>query len=132
MTSICVIPMTALMRYVGYMGPKPVDLLTCFWKYHGCWREADELSRQLSTQHHRDIDLLRELTEKSHVRSYWPGDKIFCEVSDDDTFNPQRHRINTSSVCSLERVIIGNTYLLCLWVNVRIRDAFRQYRTTKN
>lgn len=80
MTSICVIPIQALMRYVGHMGPRPIDLLRCFWKYNGFWKKAEEISHFLTNKHDKDIDITRELTEKSHIRSFWPGEKIFDEV----------------------------------------------------
>lgn len=80
MTSLCVIPIQSLMRYVGYVGSQPTDMLSCFWKYHGLWTSAWKISQELSMLHNLDIDLTRELTEKSHIRHYWPGERIFTEV----------------------------------------------------
>jgi hypothetical protein len=64
---------------VGPMGHTPQDILRCFWKYHSISHELDALSRQLSVLHDADIDLTREFTERAHLRSYRPGERIFSQ-----------------------------------------------------
>lgn len=78
-TTFCIIPIHSLTRHVGYMGPIPQDILQCFWKYHKIYHEIDLLSRQLSVLHNADIDLIREYTERGHIRSYRPGERIFSQ-----------------------------------------------------
>ena len=61
------------------MGYVPQDILQCFWKYHSIYHEIESLSRQLSVLHDADIDLTREFTERGHLRSYRPGERIFTQ-----------------------------------------------------
>lgn len=63
------------------MGSTPKDILSCFWKYHSIYIEIEKLSRNLSVLHYADIDIVREYTERSHIRSYWPGERIFSQGS---------------------------------------------------
>ena len=63
------------------MGSIPKDILSCFWKYHSIYVEIEKLSRNLSVLHCADIDIVREYTERSHIRCYWPGERIFSQGS---------------------------------------------------
>jgi len=97
-TVVCVIPIQCLTRFVGYVGAIPKDIMTCFWKYHGLLRHAQDLSRELSIEQGIDVDFSKEMTERAHIRCYWPGDRIFTEAT------PRRHLfIVTMGECAFTR-----------------------------
>jgi hypothetical protein len=63
------------------MGQHPTDIFQCFWKYHSLFASLASLSKQLSLLHDADIDLTREYTERAHLRSFRPGERIFSQGS---------------------------------------------------